>query len=224
MRGRRCCSPCERAARFGAPVDTSDALVLIARVGASLGLRGPSDPIGRLGPAAISMGRTLANPCGGQTFCTDADVLAWLKEAKTWTDYAGKLRDENVILSFGKDPAKWPEKAKLGEVLYRAARDRVGGEPGFLDSSQASTYAQAVFLAKASFEFFLRSIEDLQGIPEQPLGPNLTDDPIRNRENLPPYIPFPDILPSFPSLTGIGLLLGGVLLVWLLVRSGGERR
>lgn len=204
-----------RALGYLALGDLQRTLELIRQVGPAVGFTRPSDPVGRWGPVAIKSGRTLANPCAGRAMCTDRDVLDWEVEAKIWADYASKMRAKVAESFFSPDPARWPPKAQLAEQLYVAAREKIGGDPGFWDSSQVQTYANAVFLAKAALELFLQALESMYG-KKVDVDPILSKDPITDPSNVPAPPYFPDWpLPSFGS---IGLVLAGVVVLIILMR------
>lgn len=195
-----------------------DVLSLLSELARVLGVTQASDPIGRFGPVAITSGRTIQAPCSGMLdMCTDQDVIHWMSEAKSWAGYAAKLRQENVILAFGSDPAKWPPKAQLAERCYAKARDLLADYPGWLDSSKAKSYAVAMLFAKAALELYLQAVEESIGAKVD-VGPNLRDDPILDPKSVPPYVPLPEFPRLFPSWGGIGFFALAALALWLYFR------
>lgn len=188
--------------------------------GTPVALGGAGDSVGRWGPLTTYGGRTEGEPCTGiGDTCGDYDVDAWLSEAKSWVQYAQQMRTTNIVPQWGTDSAKWPERARMGELAYRAARDLLGGDLGYLDSSKVATLIEVQRYAKLALEGYVLALEKLLNVKVE-VSPELVDK-LSDPKQRPPVIPLPK-LPSFSSLIGIPVLLGGLVVV--LVLAGGGRR
>ena len=180
---------------------------------------GPGDPIGRWGPVQAFKGRTVGEPClAGFDLCDDYDVDSWLTEAKSWTQYAKALRDDNVVHEFGDDVGKWPKTARNGERAYLRARDIIAGDHGFFDSTAVATLQAAQRYAKVALELWTRAIEVSAGKDlDMKKYEELTTDTVTDPVDVPKVIPPPklaDLLPSVPTSVKVagGVLVGLVAL------------
>lgn len=186
-----------------------------------MALAGAGDSIGRWGPLTTYGGRTQGEPCTGiGDTCGDYDVDAWLSEAKSWVQYAQQMRTTNIVPQWGSDPSKWPDMARSGELAYRAARDLLGGNLGWLDSSKVASLIEAQRYAKLALEGYTLALEKLLNVKVE-VSPELFDK-LADPKQRPPVIPLPK-LPSFASLIGLPLLLGGAVVVLVLASGGGRR-
>ena len=195
--------------------EPSDAAALEATVAKY----GPGDPIGRWGPVQAFKGRTVGEPClAGFDLCDDYDVDSWLTEAKSWTQYAKELREDNVIYEFGDDVEKWPKTARNGDRAYDRAREIIAGDHGFFDRTVVETLQSAQRYAKVALELYTRALEAKVGKPvDMTKYPGLTDDTVTDPADVPKVIPPPkltDLLPSIPTPVKVagGVLVGLVAL------------
>jgi hypothetical protein len=197
-----------------------------AALEAAVAKYGPGDAIGRWGPVQAHTGRTVGEPCSGVfDACTDYDVDAWLSEAKSWTDFVKKIRDENVVHQWGATPSNWPRNARMAEYAYKRARETIAGDLGYLDSTKVATLQVAQRYAKVSLELFIRAIESELGKTVE-IPAILSQDTVTDRDDRPPIVPLP-ALPKLPSLgdalkVAAGALSVGIVIVggiWLLRRE-----
>jgi hypothetical protein len=183
---------------------------------------GLGDAIGRWGPVQAHSGRTIGEPClGVLDVCGDYDVDAWLAEAKSWTSYAKKIRDENVTYQWGGVPSTWPRTARIAEYAYQRARETIAGDLGYLDSAKVATLASAQRYAKVALELFMRALEEDLGTTVE-VPKELSEDTITDREDRPPITPLPE-LPKLPSL-GLYLKIGAGALVGIAAIALWRRR
>lgn len=167
---------------------------------------GPADPIGRWGPVQSYSGRTVGEPCIGTLgVCDDYDVDAWMTEAKSWTSYAKKLREENVVSQFGADVQGWPATARHGEIAYQRARELIGGNTGYLDGDKVLTFVAAQKYAKVAMELYTRAIEAAAFDGHTWDTGDFAKDTITDSYDTPPVVNPP---PSIPLTVWFGLGAG----------------